>query len=261
VILFSKVRGESRRNDDTDFCGDCDTLNSFVISPGSVINNDDFTFAPVKNEAISRIVIKSEGNVKFLPVGISDIFPNLIEYFARHNPIRKVSKKNFQGMVKLKKLDLYDNSIETIEVNAFDDLISLKKLELAANLLKNLNEFTFRNLRNLKELYMNRNGIEKLPPRILEGLVELEATHIGENRFNVLPSGLFRNNKKIEKIWLNDGRLTKIDPTTFDGLSILRMVNLRGNNCISKKYGDEDVPNAFNAFRAQVKKDLKENCA
>lgn len=255
------MRGESRPNDDTDFCGDCETLTSFVISPGSIINNDDFTFAPVKNEIINRIVIKQEESVKFLPVGISDIFPNLIEYFARHNPIKKVSKKNFQGMIKLKKLDLYDNYIETIEVNAFDDLISLKKLELAANFLKNINEFTFRNLKNLKELYMNRNGIEKLPPRILEGLVELEATHIGENRFTILPSGLFRNNKKIQKIWLNSGSLTKIDPNTFDGLSILRMVNLEGNTCINKKYGNEDVRNAFASYKTQAKKDLREKCS
>jgi Leucine-rich repeat (LRR) protein len=68
----------------------------------------------------------------FLPVNISEAFPNLLEMTAKWCSIKSISRENFQGLVQLKKLSLYRNQLTLIHSDTFVGLRSLESVNLGS---------------------------------------------------------------------------------------------------------------------------------
>ena len=74
----------------------------------------------------------------------------------------------------------------------------------------------------------------------------------------VLSKEIFKFNKKLEKIGLSQNQLEKIDAELFDGMENLKYVDLSGNKCIDKQFGDRYSTAKLNLL--ELKSEIKANC-
>lgn len=84
----------------------------------------------VVDETITGLAFKENKKILFLPVLTSRIYPNLIVFSAMDCSLTSVSKENFQNLRKLKRLQLDQNEIESLNTCSFEDLVQLKELYL-----------------------------------------------------------------------------------------------------------------------------------
>lgn len=69
--------------------------------------------------------------VFYLPEKIYKIYPNTLGIFASNCLIYNISKENFEGLQKLRYLNLHTNAIETITNETFEDNPDLEKIVLS----------------------------------------------------------------------------------------------------------------------------------
>lgn len=84
----------------------------------------------MKNDNVTGLRMYGNKKIKFLPLSIDKVIPNLVAYSASHCTIKTISKDNFKNLNKLKELHLRDNLIEKIYGNTFEDLVALEQLNL-----------------------------------------------------------------------------------------------------------------------------------
>ena len=93
------------------------------------INSADTTIAS-RDESVEGLYFYNNKNIKFLPIEVSEKFPNLLGLGARDCSLTTISKANFKGLSKLRYLSLAQNRIEKIRSDVFEDLVALEHLYL-----------------------------------------------------------------------------------------------------------------------------------
>jgi hypothetical protein len=150
-------------------------LKSCDISPTAKIESTEATISST-DTSISRLNLSNNKQVIFLPEKVDEKFPNLLHYQAKNCAVSVIAKKNFKGLEKLKKLNLWGNQIERIPNNAFEDLKDLEVLSLGEfwcyacldfcfrfetllgeNKIKFMNGLAFQGLNELSEVYLQMN--------------------------------------------------------------------------------------------------------
>lgn len=111
------------------------TLYRFVkeccfMSNNTAISAPNITVSFTPTEGMEGVWFEKNKAIKYLPIQIYEIFPNLREYWARECSIKAISKKNFKKLAQLKELFLSSNLIETVPSNAFEDLVKLRWVRL-----------------------------------------------------------------------------------------------------------------------------------
>jgi Leucine rich repeat len=106
------------------------TVKSCQIEEATVINTQDVTIAP-RDKSITGLYMSENKKIVLLPVRVAQTFPNLLAYSAERCTIKRIWKKNFVRLKKLKQLVLNHNQIERIISGTFEDLISLQLLFLS----------------------------------------------------------------------------------------------------------------------------------
>lgn len=99
------------------------------------IHTPDTSIASNYDDEFEAIQFDENHEIKFLPVNVSEHFPNLIGISAWKCSIKTISKKNFEGLTQLIALGLGFNEIEVIDAHTFEDLTSLRKLYLRKRFL------------------------------------------------------------------------------------------------------------------------------
>jgi Leucine rich repeat len=94
-----------------------------IYAPGFRINS-------LKDFSVTGINSERNKNIQFLPENVYEVFPNLEGYNSHACAIKIISKANFQGLNKLKDLNLHTNQIEMLISDSFQDLTSLNLLQL-----------------------------------------------------------------------------------------------------------------------------------
>jgi hypothetical protein len=115
-------------------------LKSCDISPTAKINSTRATISST-DTSISRLNLSNNKQVIYLPEGVDEKFPNLLHYEAKNCAISVISRNNFKGLGKLKKLNLWGNQIVRIPNNAFEDLKDLEVLSLGELEFSNVRTF------------------------------------------------------------------------------------------------------------------------
>lgn len=160
------------------------------------------------NDDVSSFIVGISDASTF-PDGIAKVFPNLITIQVMTLSLTDISRKNFEGLVKLERLNLNMNKLKRIGNDTFYEAESLKRLYIGSNELDELHGDAFSNLQKLERLNLN------------------------QNKLTYLPVGLFRSNSKLEKIEISHNRLNFIASIVFDHVSKSRLeVNFRNNVCI-----------------------------
>lgn len=68
----------------------------------------------MKNDTVTGLRMYGNKKIKFLPLNVDKLIPNLVAYSASHCTIKTILKDNFKNLNKLKEPHLRDNHIEKI---------------------------------------------------------------------------------------------------------------------------------------------------
>lgn len=225
-------------------------LTTYFVHRKTVITNLNFEISSPPNQQVAGLTIKDTKTVHFLPVKVSQTFPNLLIFEAYNCALKSVTKVNFENLRKLRAVDLQHNQISTFSEDTFDDLRMLIHLDLANNKIHEIDGSSFKSLQNLRNLYLGFNEIENLPLNVFKPLKELLKLALPSNKIREIHNEHFSNNKKLTNVWLNENLLECLDEELFDGKNRLKWLYLEGNVCINDDYRDMTV----------VKFDIAKNC-
>ncbi|XP_063366897.1 chaoptin-like [Cydia amplana] len=180
---------------------------------------------------------------------------------------------------KATTIDLSQNTIELINLEAFSKLISLNILNVSCNQIADLEDYErataagfsqvhtidlshnvikaipdnyFSRFPNLLHLNLSHNYIKSFGALTFEGLTQLQILHISDNELTKI-GVVFARLTNIKELFLDHNYLTKIEKSNFNTLYMLEKLNLSWNNLI----GFEDE--TFDPMVALRKLDLSSN--
>ncbi|KAG5669790.1 hypothetical protein PVAND_000083 [Polypedilum vanderplanki] len=216
----------------------CEEIQGYVVdNDNSLIDSEDFEMTAIdRNENVKGFYITKctvgdfyscnvENVIKFLPIKISDTFPNLLTIRAEYKSISKIRKENLKNLNKLRFLDLTGNKIETIEAGSFDDLVELISLGMSNNKIKNLHENLFKNLVKLEELYLQDNQISLFKPKQFENLKNLKFLDLSGNQLDSVHEDIFKDLGNLEKIKFVNCNLKSLPQRIFENLLELKSLD------------------------------------
>lgn len=230
-----KTIGGKVNNDRYDYNYWSENFPTFQVNPYHGTNSDDFTILTEKNSTVKNLRLVDNKNIEFLPIKVSEIFPNLLQYSSENCLIKTISYANFKGLFKLKVLNLAHNQIERLETGFFDDFNNLGELRLTLNKINFIAEDAFKNLNNLDNLLLNGNQIKTLSFSVGHSW---KYVNIGNNQVTSIPKGFLRDSMLLTTLDAQANLIESIYPTTFGRMEVLRSVNLRDNSCIDEYYQD-----------------------
>ena len=125
-----------------------------------------------------------------------------------------------------------------INSNSFTDLIKLKYLDLSQNSIDSLPHNAFHSLNTLNALNMSDNKLASLPHTVFHGLSSLTVLDLSQNQLTNFPSDAFKDLTKLTHLYLQDNKLKNMPHTFFLDLSFfsLRYLNLSYNQFDLKQY-------------------------
>ena len=89
-------------------------------------------------------------------------FTILEQLYLSSNELTSINSKMFEGLQKLKILDLRRNMIESANWDTFKNLVNLVELLISFNKIESIQDKTFEGLENLQKLDLENNEIEEI---------------------------------------------------------------------------------------------------
>lgn len=201
------------------------------------------------------------------PEDFTDFSPELEELKITRASLKSIKNQAFVNLRGLKRLDLSENRIDSIEANAFNEightlislrishglgmqmfqiphesfrqLTALEALDLSNNKLKTLNDNSFHFMNNLVSLELHDNQIDSLQKGTFQSDIHTKLTVVSlrYNNLKQLQTHSFVDLEELNAIYLDDNRIETIEKRAFMNLDHLKLLNLRGNKL--SKIADE----------------------
>ncbi|XP_050075895.1 chaoptin [Anopheles maculipalpis] len=205
------------------------------------------------------------------PDDFANFSPELEELRLNRASLKVIKGHAFTHVRGLKRLDLSENRIDSIEPDAFTDvghslvslrashglgaqlvvfpidafrkLTALEALDLSNNRLKAVGDTAFHLLRNLVSLELHDNQIDTLAKGTFQADIhtKLMMISLSYNNIKQLFTHTFVDLEELEALLLEDNRIETIEKRTFMNLGNLKLINLRGNRLT--KIADEAFQN------------------
>uniref|UniRef100_T1IKC9 LRRCT domain-containing protein n=1 Tax=Strigamia maritima TaxID=126957 RepID=T1IKC9_STRMM len=155
--------------------------------------------------------------------GVFNYVPSLNELNLRGNKLRRL--KNLGNLPALKTLDLSDNQMEFIFVDAFENTPNVITLNLSSNLLEEFPDTALVPLNSLVTLDLSRNKLPSIDVTQL-WLPTLKHLYLSGNMITTLPDNLFESFESLQELDVTHNLLTTLD--MFHVLP-LKKLHLHGN--------------------------------
>lgn len=97
----------------------------------TVIKDITYTISDLFNNEIFTIDLSENQNIEFLPILLHQKFPNITSYEAARCSIKEISKRNFESLFQLWKVELQENQIYAVLSDTFEGLFNLNYLDLS----------------------------------------------------------------------------------------------------------------------------------
>ncbi len=181
---------------------------------------------------LNHLVLSRFEQVAELPSGVFDGLP--LELLRLVNMgLRSLEPGVFDGLSRLRWLDLSDNKLATVHPNLLRGrgLDSLRQVELDGNQLATLHPDLFRGLGTLWYVDLSRNRLRTVPPSLFDEQQrgQMDVVKLGGNRLVDIDPGLLRGMAIMSSLQLSDNRFATLPPSLFNGLYGLLKMDLSGN--------------------------------
>lgn len=187
------------------------------------------TLSNLVNENVTVLRLQNNEKIKYLPQHVGDSFPNLVVIKAYGCAIKSVNKLNFNGLTKIRNIDLNKNQLEIIEENSFDDAVDLADIYLDDNKLSDLPSKVFEKLNQLNGLFVKNNQLRNLDAALFKNNKKIALLHLTDNKLQTLPSGIFDGLTEVRQLWLNGNEIEDLPPHIFDDCDSLIDLDLSRN--------------------------------
>ncbi|VDK56783.1 unnamed protein product [Gongylonema pulchrum] len=172
-----------------------------------------------------HLINLSHNSIRFIPDSYMFWHPECVVLDISYNKLGNLP--NFEGLYRLKQLNLANNSLPYLPKNGFAPLIYLEELHLEANQIAFISQCAFQNLYSLRKLDLSWNKLQNLPYLIdLQNLQEFYADgNLIENpewKFLDLPSL-----RSLSMAWNN---LYQLEPLALQNVLKLESLNLAHNH-------------------------------
>ena len=167
----------------------------------------------------------------YLPDNIFSHLTSLKILLLQMNKLDLTSKKTFNGMTHLTRLDLSDNLISSLGDSIFKTLPELRILQLHRNKITTVGQKAFSGLGRLEDLVISENNITKLPEKCLSYLPSLVNLYASRNRILTLNKETLIGLFNLKYLDLSHNNLQNLTPDVFVGVeSSLEYLSLEHNN-------------------------------
>ena len=179
----------------------------------------------ISNNNISSMVFTSIGQLTYE-------FQLLSELILERNNIQEFNTLNFETYFpKLRKLNVWQNSISEIKMSFVGKLEHLISLDLSYNSISNI-ESAFAKMQNLREVNLQGNFITELAGDIFKGLVDLYEVNLSFNKLKSLNLDMFKHNPSLVKLNMENNLISSWEPENGTWLENVSSVNLAFNRIV-----------------------------
>jgi protein phosphatase 1 regulatory subunit 7 len=215
------VSGEaSEKSEQPEFCLDCNPADDGAAGPAErVVYPADVVEILPEDDSV-YVVGTKDGKVT--KIGGLEGMENLKFLILRSCLVSSMA--GVENLVKLEKLELYDNQLE--RVSHIERLSHLRILDLSFNAIREMIPLAV-HVPLLEELYMAQNKLKDIVG--LEGLTELRVLDLGANRFREI-KGL-STNTKLKSLWLGKNKIEEI--AGLESLVNLEQLDIQNNRLTS----------------------------
>lgn len=214
----------------------------------------DFTFSSQKNLRNVKFFImdaSSNFSAASIPSEIFETFPNLevLHFAANIGPFSRGDFIGANSLIKLKlsrghlgrlplnafllapnlrRIDIENSDVHTIDNFAFDDLKKLQKLSLNDNRLKTIGRYTFATLLSLEGLDLSNNLIDTIADDAFN-FPKLKCIFLSGNKLKTLPNSLFSSTPLLSHLYVVGSNVQRLNNAIYN-LQDLELVQLDNNN-------------------------------
>ncbi|XP_066256926.1 insulin-like growth factor-binding protein complex acid labile subunit [Euwallacea similis] len=146
----------------------------------------------------------------------------------------------FQSLFSLEILDLSKHEIKKLGLE-LNGLYSLRKLNLSQNAIDSVDVNSFKTMRNLELLSLDHNRISILSIGTFRDLIKLTHLYLNNNQLQQLSPGMFTGLQNLILLDLSRNDLLRIKPHLVIGISLprLKFLHLQGNQ-LGNEYAKGD---------------------
>lgn len=141
-----------------------------------------------------------------------------------HAGLKSVKAHAFRHIRGLKRLDLSENSIDSIENEAFREIgRSLLSLKIAHGFSSQMSQLPLlKELTSLKELDLSNNKLKAISDTAFHFQSELEVLEINDNQIETLNKGTFQADihQRLEEVSIEFNNLRHISTNSFVNLNV-----------------------------------------
>lgn len=186
------------------------------------------TFRNVPNtSSVIQIKLHSTANFTEIPSQIIDTFENL-EYLELTIGLERLPLTRIPG--KLKHLNLSDNRITSVDIDAFHNADQLEQINLQYNRIGTLADSgAFAGPNNLKHLILYHNKLTILKRDMFKTAQNLLSLDVASNEIFSIEDGTF-DLPHIKEILMSENKLKTLSDRIFQGAPSVQNIDLQKNS-------------------------------
>lgn len=192
-----------------------------------LIASASVSFRNIPNvSSIIQLKLHSTANFTEIPAQIIDMFGNL-QYLSLAIGLDRLPTCTIP--TKLKHLNLSDNRITSIDIDAFQNTPNLEAINMQFNQITMLAENgAFRGLTKLKHLTLYHNKLTILKHEMFSAAPNLESIDVACNDIETIEDGTF-DLPKLKEILMSGNKLKQLSDSIFQGATNVQNIDLQKN--------------------------------
>uniref|UniRef100_A0A8C6S9T1 TIR domain-containing protein n=1 Tax=Neogobius melanostomus TaxID=47308 RepID=A0A8C6S9T1_9GOBI len=203
-----------------------DLLSTFNTSLVTLtINSMHYNLRTLINKSCSIPTVSTlklgQNNLFYISSSLFEICTNVTEIVLSKCGIKRIADESFRPVLRLRTLRLDRNKLQTVP-SAISNLRSLNKLDLSNNSIESLGCNDFANLTLLQYLSLPWNKITTLSACVFQHLPKLRVLQLQGNSLSNISNAFTTHLPNLNLLRLNQNSLTTLENGTFRGLPSLQ---------------------------------------